>query len=85
MDNVVGDHTESDPAPDAGRSFVQRSPQSMAAFENTDAAFTAGAPFLKLLEPTLFLALLAGGALGVMAWNRYSADTCFVGLGFISR
>src|SRR5215472_12336692 len=84
MDDVVGDYSESDPAPDAARSFVQRSPQPMPAFENTDAAFTAGAPFLKLFEPTLLLPLLAGGALGVMAWNRYPADTYVVGLGFIS-
>src|SRR5215469_1086243 len=84
MDDVVGDHSESDPAPDAARAFVQRSPQPMPAFEDTDAAFTAGAPFLKLLEPTLLLPLLAGGALCVMAWNRYPADTCLVGFGFIS-
>src|SRR5260370_27220051 len=57
----------------------------MPTFENTDAAFTAGAPFLKLLEPTLLLPLLAGGALGVMARNRYSADPHLLSLGFVSR
>ena len=38
----------------------------MSAFENTDAAFTACAPFLKFVEPTLLLSLLAGGARGVV-------------------
>ena len=56
----------------------------MPAFENTDAALTTGAPFLKLPEPTLLLPLFAGWTLGVMAWNRYPADTYLVGLGFIS-
>ncbi|MCZ2154255.1 MAG: hypothetical protein LC114_10230 [Bryobacterales bacterium] len=57
----------------------------MAALENTDAAFTAGAPFLKLLEPTLLLSLLAGGTLGVMARNRYTAHPHLLGLGFVGR
>src|SRR5438034_9533173 len=57
----------------------------MPTFENTDAAFTAGAPFLKLLEPTLLLPLLAGGALGVMARNRYPSDVHLLILGFVSR
>src|SRR6266852_2612691 len=56
----------------------------MPAFENTDAAFTACAPFLKLLEPTLLLSLLSGGALGVMAGNRYPVDPHLLGLGFVS-
>src|SRR5260370_16118444 len=56
----------------------------MPTFENTDAAFTAGAPFLKLLEPTLLLPLLAGGALGVIAPNRYSAVPHLLGLWFVS-
>ena len=84
VDKVIGDHGESDPASDPAGSSVERSPQPMPAFENTDAAFTAGAPFLELLEPTLFLPLLASGTLGVMARNRYSVDTHFVGLGFVS-
>jgi death-on-curing protein len=83
MDDVVGDHAESDPAPNAVRSFVERSPQPMPAFENTDAAFTAGAPFLKFFEPTLFLTLLAGWTLGVMTRNRYPTNAHLLGLGFI--
>ncbi len=41
MDEVVRDHAESGPAPDAVRSFVERSPQSMPAIKNADAAFAA--------------------------------------------
>ena len=69
MNDIVGDHPKSDPAPDAVWSFIKGSPQPMSAFENTDAAFTARAPFLKLLEPTLLLPLLARGAFGVVARN----------------
>src|ERR1017187_11002658 len=76
MNDVVGDRSESDPAPYAVGSFVGGSSQSVPAFEfeNTDPAFTARAPFLKLLEPRLLLALLSGWALGVMARNRYLSD-----------
>ena len=63
VNDVVGDHPESDPAPDAVRPFIERSPQPVPAFENADAAFAAGTPFLKLFEPTLLLALLAAGLL----------------------
>ena len=84
VDEVVGDHAQPDPAPDAVRPSVQRSPQPMSPVENTDAAFAAGAPFLKLLEPMLLLPLLARGALGVMARNRYPADPHLLGLGFVS-
>src|SRR5580658_2699536 len=84
VDKIVGDYPESHPTSDAAESSVERSPQPMPAFENTDAAFTTGTPFLELLEPTLFLPLLASGTLGVMARNRYPVDPHLVGLGFIS-
>jgi len=74
MDEIVGDNSESYPTTDAGWSFVERPPQPVPAFENTDATFTARAPLLKLLEPTLLLALLAGGTFGVGAGNGDAAD-----------
>ena len=40
IDHIVGDHPKPDPALDAGRPPVERSPQPVAAFENTDATFT---------------------------------------------
>ena len=84
MNDVVGDDPKPDPAPDAVDTFIERSPQPMPAFENADSAFAAGAPFLKLLEPSLLLPLFAGRALGVMARNRYLLDAHLLGLGFVS-
>lgn len=57
----------------------------MPTFEYTNPAFTAGTPFLELLEPTLLLSLFAGRALGVMAWNRYLAHPHLLRFGFVSR
>src|SRR3989442_292930 len=84
MNDVVGDHAESDPATDSIRSFIERSSQPVPAFENADASLTASAPFLKLFEPRLLLPLLAGRALGVVARNRYPADAHLSGLGFLA-
>ena len=83
MNDVIGDDAESDPAPYAGRSFVERSAQPVAAFENTDTTFTVGAPFLQLFEPTLLLPLFAGGAFGVVAGNGDLANSHLLGLGFV--
>src|SRR5436305_5491427 len=83
MNDVVGDHTQSDPAPNAVRPSIQRSPQPMSPLENTDATFAAGTPFLKLLEPALLLPLLARRAFGVMARNRHPTDAHLLGLGFV--
>ena len=50
MNEVVCDHPESNPALDAGLSFIERSPQPVAAFEDADAALAAGTPLLKVLR-----------------------------------
>jgi hypothetical protein len=71
MNDVVGDHSKSYPAPDASRSFIERSPQAMSPFEYTDTAFAAGAPFLELFKPAPLLALLAGRTLGAVVRNRH--------------
>ena len=83
MNDGIGDDAESDPAPDAVRSFVERSAQPVAAFENADTTFTAGAPFLKLFEPTLLLPLFACSAFGVVAGNRDLANSHLLGFGFV--
>jgi len=83
MNDGIGDDAESDPAPDAVRSFVERSAQPVAAFENADTTFTAGAPFLKLFEPTLLLPLFACSAFGVVAGNRDVANSHLLGFGFV--
>src|SRR2546421_4662569 len=84
MYDIVGDHAEPDPPLDAVRPFIERSTQPMPAFENTDAAFTTGAPLLKFLKPTLLLPLFACGTLRVVARNRDPADSYLMGLGFVS-
>ena len=84
MNYIVGDHAKSDSALDAVRLFIERAPQPMAAFQNTDAAFTACASLLKLLKPTLLLPLFACGTLGVVARNRDPADAYLMGLGLVS-
>jgi len=52
-------------------------------FENADAAFAAGAPFLRLLEPPLLLFLLAFLTLGGATGNGHSLHAQFFGLGFV--
>jgi hypothetical protein len=84
VNEVVGDDPETDPTPDAVRPFIERSPQALPAFENTDAPFTACAPLLKRFKPTLLLPLFACGALRVVARNRDPADSHVMGLGFVS-
>lgn len=83
VNDIVGDNAESDPAPDAVQSSIERSPHSMPTFENTDTALAACAPFLKLLEPTLLLPEFASWALGVMTRDGYPADPHLLSLGFI--
>ena len=77
-------HAEANPATNAVRAFIERSPQSMPALQNANAAFAAHTPLLQLLKPTLFLPLFACGALGVMAWNGHPPDSHLLGLGFFS-
>jgi hypothetical protein len=84
MNDIVGDDAESDPTSDAVRSSVEGSPQAMPPFENTDAAFTACAPFLKISEPPLLVPLFASGTLGVVARDRDPPDPRLLGLGFVS-
>ena len=84
VDQVVGDNSKPNKPPHSVRSSVAAATDPVTPFENADAAFTAGAPFLKLFKPTLLLTLLACGTLGVMTRNRYPAHPHLLGLGFIS-
>src|SRR5215469_644214 len=83
MDEVVGDHAQPDPTTNPVRPFVEGTPQTMPALEDTDSALTAGAPFLKFFEPTLLLPQLSGGTFGVMTGNRYPLHSHVVSLGFV--
>jgi hypothetical protein len=55
----------------------------MSSFENADAAFAAGAPLLSLLEPALFLCLLAFLTFGGATGNGHSLHAQFFSFGFI--
>lgn len=55
VDQVVGDDAEADPALHARETFVATAVQAVAALEQTDAAFTAGAPLLGVAEPAFLL------------------------------
>src|SRR5260370_4360867 len=55
----------------------------MSPLENADAAFAAGAPFLRLLKPALLLFLLALLTFGGAAGNGHSLHTQMFGLGFV--
>ena len=59
VDQVVGDNPKPDKTPHAIGSFVAAAMESMTSLQDADAAFTTGAPFLSLLEPTRSLTLLA--------------------------
>src|SRR5437879_473192 len=55
LDQVIGDHAESDPAFHAVESSVAATTQSMAALEHADAPLASGPPSLARAEPTLLL------------------------------
>src|SRR3989475_4409644 len=72
LDQVIGDHAESDPAFHAVESSVAATTQSVAALEHADAPLASGPPSLAGAEPTLLLpspALLAARA---PVGNRHS-------------
>src|SRR4029077_7755639 len=84
VDQVVGDHSESDPTLDAGRTLVAATVQSVAPLENADASLTSGAPLLCCLEPAGLLPFLALFALGRMAGDRHAFDAQFLRRSFVS-
>ena len=55
VNQVVSDHSESDPSLHAAKSFIAGPPQPMPAFEDADAALAASPPFLQFLKPPLLL------------------------------
>src|SRR3989449_8796190 len=55
LDQVIGDHAESDPAFHAVESSVAATTQTMAALEHADAPLASGPPSLAGAEQTLLL------------------------------
>src|ERR1017187_5402374 len=55
IDEVVADDAQTHPSLHSAVSFVATTVQPVASLEHADAAFTAGPPFLSVLEPACFL------------------------------
>src|SRR5947208_7117024 len=74
VDDIVGDHTESDPAVHADITFVAAAVETVATLDHTDASLTSDAPLLSVAEPALPLLTLAFGALGRAIGNADAPD-----------
>ena len=69
VDDIVRDDSKTDPPLYALGALVKGSVQPMTPFQDANAALTAGAPLLRVLEPTLLLFQLAFLTLGRTAGN----------------
>ncbi len=83
VDQVISHAPQTHPTFNALGSLVAGPIQPVPPFENADAVFTAGAPLLRLLEPTLLLFLLAFFTFGGATGNGHSVHTHFFGCGFV--
>src|SRR5262249_19879088 len=64
VDEIVGDHSEPDPALHAELASVAATVEPVSALHHTNASLTSGAPFLAIAEPTLLLFASALNTLG---------------------
>jgi hypothetical protein len=64
VDEVVGDHSEPDPALHADLASVAATVEPVPPLDHTDASLASGAPFVATAEPTLLLFASALNALG---------------------
>src|SRR5258705_10420074 len=78
VNEVVADHSESNPALHSTITFVTATVQSMPPFHHADASFATGSPFLAVSEPALFLLPFTLSAFGVAIGNAYPLDACFI-------
>ena len=83
VDQIVRDDPESDKTAHTFRAFVATTIHAMAPLQNTDAAFTAGAPFHGFFEPRPFLALFALRAFGGLTGHCHPPNAQFLSLGFV--
>src|SRR6184192_403923 len=83
VDHVIGHDPQTHPTFDACNAPIERAIQPMSPFENADAAFAAGAPLLRLLEPALLLFLLAFLTFGGATGNGHSLHAQCFGCGFV--
>src|SRR5207302_9892660 len=64
IDEVVGNHSEPDPALHADLAPIAAAVEAMPPLGDADAALAPGPPFLAIAEPTFLLLAFAFGALG---------------------
>ena len=83
IDEVIGDHAESDPAPHPVIALIQASVESVPPLEHADASFASRPPFLSSLKPAFLLLTLERGALGGTARNGNTFHSILLRLGYI--
>src|SRR5215470_15911747 len=74
IDEIVGDHSESDPSVHAILTSIATSIQSMPAFQNADSALTTCSPLLTLSKPPRLLNLPKSKILGRTIGNGNVSD-----------
>ena len=78
IDEVVPDHTESDPALHSSISSVPAAGKPVPPLDHADASFASGPPLLAVAEPALLLLAFAFRAPGVAIGNADAFDAlCF--------
>src|SRR5260370_38010207 len=82
---IVGDHSEADPAVHAVDPMIATAAQAMATFEYADAAFARDAPALAAAEPMLALIGPPRGRLGAATRQGHASDTAVGGGLFVGR
>src|ERR1022692_4445266 len=69
VDEIIGDHSEADPAFHTTITLVSTAVESVATLQHADSPFTAGPPFLPVAKPGFLLFPLPFGALRVAIGN----------------
>src|SRR5437867_1893175 len=78
LDNVVGNHSEANPAPHTFEPSIPTAIQSVAPLQHTNAAFASGPPALPGPEPTRSLQFSSLAAFAVAIRYRDSSHSHFL-------
>src|SRR5262249_28999021 len=84
VDQIVGDHTQSDPPSHTILTAIPAPIQSVPAFQNTDSTFAAGSPLLTSSKPASLLKFAQSRIFGRAIWNRNMLHTHLLDRGFLS-
>src|ERR1700756_1379927 len=83
VDEIIGDHAESDPTLHSIFAFVATAVEPMSPLRHADAALTSGTPFLAVAEPALLLFASALCAFGGAVGHAHALDTLGFGSGLV--